>query len=124
MAIGRGFGIHGSPPPTYHPPLTTHHSPFSLQIAARLTTMWMRMEARIQADEGRAGGASPRYVKEGLAMSQVIEQESREAPAGTDLIATVQQVLAASEEPLTLSKIRVALHGSYRRIGLQELADA
>jgi len=82
------------------------------------------MEARIQADEGRAGGASPRYVKEGLAMSQVIEQESREAPAGTDLIATVQRVLAASEEPLTLSKIRVALHGSYRRIGLQELADA
>jgi hypothetical protein len=57
-------------------------------------------------------------------MSQVIEQESREAQGGTDLTAAVQRVLAASEEPLTLSKIRAALPGSYRRIGLEELAEA
>jgi hypothetical protein len=106
------------------PPLTTDHSPFSLQIAARLTTIRVRKDARIQADEGRARGASTRNVKEGPIMSQVIEQESRDAPAGTDLTAAVQRVLAASEEPLTLSKIRVALPGSHRRIGLEELADA
>jgi hypothetical protein len=56
-------------------------------------------------------------------MSQVIEQESREAPAGSDLTTAVQRVLAASDEPLTLSKIRAALPGSFRRIGLEELAD-
>src|SRR5262245_19211932 len=56
-------------------------------------------------------------------MSQVVEQESRESPAGTDLPAAVQRVLAASAEPLTVSKIRTALPGNYRRIGLEELAD-
>jgi hypothetical protein len=56
-------------------------------------------------------------------MSQVIEPESREAPTGTDLTAAVQRVLANSTEPLTLSKIRAALPGSYRRIGLEELAE-
>jgi hypothetical protein len=57
-------------------------------------------------------------------MSQVIDTESREAPAGTDLTAAVQRVLANSSEPLTLSKIRAALPGSYRRLGLEELAEA
>jgi hypothetical protein len=56
-------------------------------------------------------------------MSQVIEPQSREAQAGTDLPTAVQRVLAASVEPLTLSKIRAALPGNYRRIGLEELAD-
>ena len=56
-------------------------------------------------------------------MSQVIEQESQDAPVATDLPAAVQRVLAASDEPLTLSKIRVALPGTFRRMGLEELAD-
>ena len=56
-------------------------------------------------------------------MSQATEQESREAQVGTDLTAAVQRVLAASDQPLTLSKIRSALSGNYRRIGLEELAD-
>jgi len=55
-------------------------------------------------------------------MSQVIE-DSREAPGGTDLTAAVQRALAASEEPLTISKIRAALPAGQRRIGLEELAD-
>jgi len=56
-------------------------------------------------------------------MTQAVDQESREAPAGTDLVAAVQRVLAASSEPLTLSKIRAALPGSFRRIELEELAE-
>jgi hypothetical protein len=56
-------------------------------------------------------------------MSQVIDQESREAPAGADLMAAVQRVLAASEEPLTISKIRAALPTSFRKMDLDELAN-
>lgn len=56
-------------------------------------------------------------------MSQVIDQESREAPAGQDLMAAVQRVLAASEEPLTISKIRAALPTSFRKMDLDELAN-
>jgi hypothetical protein len=54
-------------------------------------------------------------------MNEVIEQESREAPAETDLTAAVQRVLANSDEPLTLSKIRAALPGGNRRMELEEL---
>src|SRR5262245_6094037 len=57
-------------------------------------------------------------------MTEVIDQEPREAPADTDLVAAIQRVLAASPEPLTLSKIRAALPTSFRRIGLEELAEA
>jgi hypothetical protein len=56
-------------------------------------------------------------------MSQVIDQESREAPAGQDLMAAVQRALAASEEPLTVSKIRAALPTSFRKMDLDELAN-
>jgi hypothetical protein len=54
-------------------------------------------------------------------MSQVFEQEPREAPAGTDVTEAVQRVLANSEEPLTLSKIRAALPGGNRKMDLEEL---
>jgi hypothetical protein len=56
-------------------------------------------------------------------MAEVIDQQAREAPADTDLVAAIQRVLAASEEPLTLSKIRAALPGNFRRIALEELAE-
>ncbi len=56
-------------------------------------------------------------------MSQVIDQESRDASASTDLTSAVQRVLANSSEPLTLSKIRAALPSNFRQISLEELAD-
>ena len=59
--------------------------------------------------------------KEGSNMSQVFEQEPREAPAGTDVTEAVQRVLANSEEPLTVSKIRAALPGGNRKMDLEEL---
>lgn len=55
---------------------------------------------------------------------QVIDQTSREAPAESDLTAAVQRVLAESAEPLTLSKIRAALPSAFRRMPLEELAEA
>ena len=54
-------------------------------------------------------------------MSQVFEQEPREAPAGTDVAGAVQRILANSEEPLTLSKIRAALSGGNRKMALEDL---
>jgi hypothetical protein len=56
-------------------------------------------------------------------MTQVIDQAPRETPAETDLTTAVHQVLAASAEPLTLSKIRSALPTRFRQIGLEELAE-
>jgi hypothetical protein len=56
-------------------------------------------------------------------MTQVIDQAPRESPADIDLTAAVHQVLAASPEPLTLSKIRSALPSRFRRVGLEELAE-
>jgi hypothetical protein len=56
-------------------------------------------------------------------MSEVIEQESRETTTATDLTAAVRRVLADSDEPLTVSKIRAALPGGNRRIDLEQLTD-
>jgi|SRR5947209_1626143 len=56
-------------------------------------------------------------------MTQVIDPTPTEAAAGTDLVAAVQQVLQASDEPLTLSKIRAYLPGRFRGMGLDELAE-
>ena len=56
-------------------------------------------------------------------MSQVIDQTSPEATAETDLVAAVHQVLQASGEPLTLSKIRSLLPGRFRGIELDDLAE-
>jgi hypothetical protein len=55
-------------------------------------------------------------------MSEVIEQESREAPAATDLWVGIQRVMGSSDEPLTVSKIRAALPGGNRRMDLDELS--
>ncbi|HEV3260907.1 MAG TPA: hypothetical protein VG013_28910 [Gemmataceae bacterium] len=57
-------------------------------------------------------------------MTQVIDSTHTEAAAGTDLVAAVQQVLRASDEPLTLSKIRAHLPSRFRSMGLEELAEA
>src|SRR3954470_23513497 len=57
-------------------------------------------------------------------MSQVVDQTSTEAPASTDLVAAVHQVLQGSAEPLTLSKIRALLPGRLRTICLEELGEA
>ncbi len=57
-------------------------------------------------------------------MTQVVDQTPKEAPADTDLRAAVHRVLAASAEPLTLSKIRVLLPAPFRRQSLEELGEA
>jgi len=56
-------------------------------------------------------------------MTQVIDPSHTETATGTDLVDAVQQVLRASDEPLTLSKIRAHLPGRFRGMGLEELAE-
>jgi hypothetical protein len=56
-------------------------------------------------------------------MSQVIDQPSPNAPSGTDLVAAIHQVLAASDEPLTISKLRAQLPAGFRRTSQEELTD-
>jgi len=56
-------------------------------------------------------------------MTQVIDQSPLGAPAETDPAAALRRVLAASPEPLTLSKIRAALPPPQRRMSLEELAE-
>ena len=48
-------------------------------------------------------------------MSQVIDQSSPAAPSATDLASAIHQVLAASPEPLTVSKLRAQLPSALRR---------
>jgi hypothetical protein len=55
-------------------------------------------------------------------MTQLIEQTPVEQSGETDLAAAVHRVLAASAEPLTLSKIRVLLPPRLRPESLEELA--
>jgi hypothetical protein len=57
-------------------------------------------------------------------MTQVIDQGPGEAAVATDLIAEVRRVLAASDEPLTLSKIRALLPAPHRAMGLEDLAES
>jgi hypothetical protein len=57
-------------------------------------------------------------------MTQVIDQQSGQTTTPTDLIAEVRQVLAASPEPLTLSKIRAQLPAAHRNISLEDLAES
>jgi hypothetical protein len=56
-------------------------------------------------------------------MSQVIDQTPVETPVATDLASEVRRVLAASPEPLTLSKIRAKLPVAFRGLGLEELGE-
>lgn len=57
-------------------------------------------------------------------MENVAEPTSTTSAAvvETDLVSGIQQVLQASEEPLTLSKIRAKLPVRLREVGLEELA--
>ena len=57
-------------------------------------------------------------------MTQVVDQNPAETSAETDLVAEVRRVLAASSEPLTLSKIRAALPSSFRGRSLEDLAES
>jgi hypothetical protein len=57
-------------------------------------------------------------------MSQVIDQRPGENAVESDLIAEVRRVLAASPEPLTLSKIRALLPAPHRAMSLEELAES
>src|SRR5262249_25114593 len=56
-------------------------------------------------------------------MTQVIDPTPPNAPADTDVAASVHRVLQNSDEPLTLSKIRAALPTSQRQISLDELGE-
>jgi hypothetical protein len=55
-------------------------------------------------------------------MTEVIEQQPT-TTSETDLVAAIRHVLEASDEPLTLSKIRAALPGSFRSLSLEELGE-
>jgi hypothetical protein len=57
-------------------------------------------------------------------MSQAVDQTPVGTPVETDLAAEVHRVLAASSEPLTLSKIRTRLPAPFRKLSLEELADS
>jgi hypothetical protein len=56
-------------------------------------------------------------------MTPVIDPIAVEAPLETDLATAVQRVLAASAEPMTLSKTRARLPAAYRDLSLEELGD-
>jgi hypothetical protein len=55
-------------------------------------------------------------------MTQLVEPTPLEESGATDLVAAVHRVLAASAEPLTLSKIRALLPARLRPESLEELA--
>jgi hypothetical protein len=57
-------------------------------------------------------------------MTQLIDQRPGDTGAETDLLTAVQRILAASPEPLTLSKIRVQLPAAHRGITLEALAES
>lgn len=56
-------------------------------------------------------------------MTQTIDPKAAETSPETDLVAAVLRVLAASTEPLTVSKIRAKLPAPYRSASLEELTD-
>jgi hypothetical protein len=56
-------------------------------------------------------------------MTQTIDSKAAEARPGTDLVAELLRVLAASSEPLTVSKIRAKLPAPFRSASLEELSD-
>lgn len=57
-------------------------------------------------------------------MTPLVDSGTVEAPAATDLATAIQQVLQSSSEPLTVSKIRIALPPSHRSLSVEELAEA
>lgn len=57
-------------------------------------------------------------------MTEVVDQTPATTFTETDLVAAVRQVLQASVEPLTLSKIRTALPASLRGITLEALEES
>jgi hypothetical protein len=56
-------------------------------------------------------------------MNEVTEQPVMETPSETDLVAAVRTVLEASNEPLTLSKIRSSLPARFRGVSLEALTE-
>jgi hypothetical protein len=59
-----------------------------------------------------------------VAMTETVEQSPAVPPASPDLASAIQGVLAASDEPMTVSKIRAKLPGALRGIDLKELSEA
>lgn len=57
-------------------------------------------------------------------MEELIEHPAAQAKPETDLVTAVRDLLSASPEPLTLSKIRAALPPHLRPSALEELADS
>jgi hypothetical protein len=57
-------------------------------------------------------------------MTEVLDQTLPQAPNEADLVAAIQRALAASPEPMTLSKIRSRLPASYRNIPTEQLAES
>jgi hypothetical protein len=56
-------------------------------------------------------------------MAVAIDQPPTEVPADDDLVSAVHRVLQASQEPLTLTKIRSQLPQWFRSVRLEELAE-
>jgi hypothetical protein len=64
-----------------------------------------------------------RFREKDAPMTQLTDQSPVQSSRDTDLGAAVQRVLAASPEPLTLSKIRAQLPAPFRSASLEELGD-
>src|SRR4051794_24727122 len=73
---------------------------------------------------GSATDAGTRNPKEIEIMTQTAEPTTPPTIAETDLVAAVQRVLAAAEEPLTVSKIRAQLPTALRSMSLDDLTEA
>jgi hypothetical protein len=56
-------------------------------------------------------------------MTQATDQTTTEVSQASDLVAAIQQVLQASPEPLTVSRIRASLPAPYRQASIEELTD-
>ncbi len=56
-------------------------------------------------------------------MTPLVDSSSPEAPTALDLVSAIQQVLQASPEPLTVSRIRAELPSAHRSINMEELAE-
>lgn len=56
-------------------------------------------------------------------MTSIVETTSTPEPTAVDLVTSLQRVLQQQDEPLTLSKIRIALPAQYKSITPEELSE-
>jgi hypothetical protein len=86
--------------------------------------MWTGGKGRaVRTPGGSAGrGAPARWLLcKGNPMTEVLDQATSPAPTDNDLGRVVHHVLARSDEPLTLSKIRSHLPTVHRSVSVEEL---